>query len=298
MAILLSFSLFASSCGDDGKNVEACDASFKTTCVGNVAQTCVDKKIVKADCGTKTCKAGVCQDGSSTDPAKGKACTKDACLGNTLFECRGKVYDAGIACDSGYACSIDKSGSGGCLEICTVADKGKKKTVCGYDEGSPYTLGLICGIDNLGKYVYNEDPDFEYEDCPASCQDGKCVKLTTDDGAPCNEKSFAERCENDLVVYCDERFDWDEFEAINVVTVIRCDPAYTCQKQKNKNYADCVQPCTKGDAIKGECEAESDGTFSLYTDECVEALNASYYYFFQDALYDCKTCDPKTLTCK
>lgn len=276
----------------------ACDDSYVLTCEGNAALTCVEGAVVKTDCGENVCKAGVCEMFNSDSVVEGKACTKDACLDNQRFECIGEVYRASSTCDGDTVCSIDAQGLSACLETCSEAEKGTKLIACGHHKnGSSFTMPHICSLDALGNYVYEKGPDGDYVICPASCSEGKCVKLTDDDGALCSPDEFIERCEGELAVYCAQRN-----PAEHIISTRDCAslglPSFSCQVKKEGNYAGCVIPCIQGDADNAFCEPNNDDGYTLHKIACLETKDSDqYHYFPAGSETDCKTCDEAKMVC-
>lgn len=297
------------NCGDkvckDGvcekAEVLECDDSHTKVCVGHALETCVNGKLVETDCGdNEGCWHGACADLPAA-PKEGDACTVDACADNAFYKCNSKLYAAPIACGSDV-CSIDTKGHGSCLKPCTKADYDKLLKVCKKDSSGAYIQTLYCDPDALGNYVYNYDSNEEEEDCPASCSEGKCVKLTADDGKPCDLENFVERCDKGYVVFCEMRYNWDKDDFVDLVTVMDCSqtpvPTSTCQVRKSDNYAACALPCTEGDPTIGRCDRGND-SYTLVKKDCAEVKDtSSFYYFTADVVSNCESCDASTLTCK
>jgi len=207
----------ANACDDDnGRN--SCNAeTHKDVC--NSAATgitqCKDGKLVDLICEKQVPSSKCVVSGGVASCTKdededevGKDCDENyvnKCVNNVALICNGTYVEA-INCaekaEGGKCGTLVEDGEDivKCFKQCTQANEDTYR--CGQEE-QPFSISYIdrCYTlkdGSLGKTLHNT------ESCLNGCDEatGKCKKLHDEEGKPCNEKNYTEKCDNEIVLRC------------------------------------------------------------------------------------------------
>jgi len=211
-----------------------------------------------------------------------------ACVSGTdKKKCDGKDVILSCGTDNkwvAYSCSNDIASGSECGDLndgdgvyCYYAcDTEGAGNYCEEYDGDWYSEDAVCTSNGAGQMYWVPDYDKEIE-CDDECdqETGMCSKLVDDQYDDCDD-TFVERCDGEIVVYCNE----------GKVDALDCGSAagYSCAATtvNGAKYTDCVSEANKCDAPSSTaepfCATYSNGYDAYGTKTCYAWDDGNNYY--------------------
>ncbi len=244
----------------------------------------------------KKCEFGCNSDGTDCGEAlvsdEGQSCTStsraDRCDGNVLSYCgaSGKVIAGDCAEDDAVCATVDNGTYADCFyeeDVCTQV--GTKSTYC-----DPYYEAVFnteCKAASDGKKYDVVDWD-NYKECDYGCNAAgtDCADaLVSDQGESCSSKTRLERCDGNIVSWCDDSYgeEYAEVDAFNCAEMNASCVVFAGANPDGSDLADCRKAdevCTLGQTKK-VCEEEDYIFFTyamVYDMKCAKASDGKNYW--------------------
>ena len=271
--------------------ISACDEPETNSCTpecinATTAVVCNAEGLPEAQTCAQGCNmaTGACNpENVIPNPPAGAQCTHlgTMCVNNDLVTCANGVITDSVPCPNGCANNMCNSGSNpGDNPSDNPSDK--KCTANSCKDGN--TL-LVCNADGTTKD----------QACAYGCENGACKPAGDVDDTPiggdCNPDTYVERCDGEVVMWCNE----------GVVEGMDCAPyaseGYACNTftlPSGSSYANCVNADVLCDTVGEEdqyCTEYSNYGNITFTDVCVKSNTDNKNYWVNIDLEQCLTSD-------